>query len=146
MMMGILDKLNDNPALGAAIAVVAVLAVSVEIYHFASVPSKQQIDFAAVRAAAPAYFTTDDGNSTFIDAGTNVAPFDHDGRQAVKAYVYFINGKQVVKYLEQTSGGALQVKKPGGAWIPDSDPKAAVIRDVKDPSGAPLTPVTPPND
>lgn len=144
--MGIREKLNDSPGLGIAIAAVAILAVAFELYHYMSGPSVPKADPAAAQAALPAYFSTDDGASFFADSGSNVAPYDHYGKPAVKAYVYLINGKQVVKYLEQTSGGALQVKKPGGAWIPDSDPRAAAMRAVKDASGAPLTPQAPPND
>jgi hypothetical protein len=150
MTMGIREKLNENPAIAVVIAVVALSVCAFAAYHFLGGPSIPKVDPAVVQASAPAYFTTDDGATTFVDSGSNVAPFDHNGQQAVKAYVYMFNGRQVVAYLEKYSAGAgspLMVKKRGNsAWVVDSDPAAQAIRNVNDASGHPLTPLTPPND
>lgn len=47
------------------------------------------------------YFTVDDGKTYFIAGDDNVPPFDHDGQQAVRAYVFQCGGKQFVGYLER---------------------------------------------
>jgi hypothetical protein len=132
--MGIREKVNEKPGIAVAVvAIIALLAVFL-VYRTFSGPAVPKADPAA-QAAAPAYFTTDDGQTTFTDSSTSVAPFDHDGKQAVKAYMFNVNGKQVVGYLEKYSAGAgspLMVKKPGvgGTWVPDSDPQAQAIRNA----------------
>jgi hypothetical protein len=42
-----------------------------------------------------AYFSDDDGKSWFLDDADNVPPFDHDGKQAVRATIYsYDNGSK----------------------------------------------------
>jgi hypothetical protein len=47
------------------------------------------------------FFTTDDGQTWFSASANNLAPFDHDGKQAVKAWVYQCGSKKFVGYLER---------------------------------------------
>lgn len=65
------------------------------------------------------FFTADDGQTFFTASATNVAPFDHDGKQAVKAIVYECGGKQFVAYMERFTPEARQV------MAYSSTPKAA---------------------
>jgi hypothetical protein len=142
--MGIREKLNQNPGIGIAVVVIVVACVVFEMYHFFLAGNAPAATGPA--GAAPAFFTTDDGATVFSDDSTKAAPFDHNGRQAVRAYVYLINGKQVVEYLEKHSDGQdsnLLVKKPGGKWVDASDPQAAAIKTGKGAGGTELTPLTP---
>jgi hypothetical protein len=49
-----------------------------------------------------AFFTSDDGASWFADEAQRLTPFDHNGRPAVKAYVWRCDGgKPFITYLER---------------------------------------------
>jgi hypothetical protein len=119
------------------------------------------------------FFSDDDGTTWFEDDGTKVAPFDHNGKQAVLAKVFECKtGKPFVGYLmkfsdeartdiieaqttHRAAGGvvsstgpsiiSLLVKKPHDAkWIADSDPKAKVVKTITCPDGSTdVTPVRP---
>jgi hypothetical protein len=47
------------------------------------------------------YYTDDDGKTFFAASSANVPPFDHNGQQAVRAYVFKCGGQQFVGYLER---------------------------------------------
>jgi hypothetical protein len=148
--MGVREKLNEKPGVGIAIVAVVVICVVAETYHFMRSPAVTSSS-AASPAPPSEYFTTDDGATYFDGAGTNVAPFDYNGKEAVRAYVFRINGKQVVGYLEKHIAGAdsgLLVKKPGARtkWIADSAPEAQAIKEVKGTGGADPIRMTPPSD
>jgi hypothetical protein len=55
-----------------------------------------------------AYFTIDDGQTVFTDKITRMAPFQKDGKEAVRAHVFMCGGKQVVGYMERYTPDALQ--------------------------------------
>src|ERR1700722_10524228 len=57
--------------------------------------------------ASKAYYTTDDGQTTFVDDFFKAYPFDHDGKPAYRAYMFQTSdGKRFVGYLERyTSSG-----------------------------------------
>ena len=79
--MGIRETLNKNPGITTgATAGIILLAVGFIIYQLSGggTPS----------VATKAYFTIDDGKTWFSDDINKVPPFDKDGKQAVKAYVY----------------------------------------------------------
>jgi hypothetical protein len=48
-----------------------------------------------------AFFTTDDGKTWFEDDASNVPPYDYNGQQAVRAYVFSYSGGQFVGYMEE---------------------------------------------
>ena len=115
--------------------------------------------------AAEAFYSVDDGQTWFAAAAAEVPPFDHDGRQAVRAYVYrCVGGTAFVNHLERfkpearqaldraagTEGkrpdaaavqraylGGREVKRPGGAkWTSVADFRAAAeVVAVKCPDG-----------
>ena len=109
------------------------------------------------------YFTDDDGATTFADDALKVPPFDHNGKQAVRAHVFKAGGKQFVGHLERYTPEAkkkveelytnkramndptamepimrlgFEVKAPGAKdWVKFSDPKARDITQAKPPGG-----------
>jgi hypothetical protein len=110
------------------------------------------------------YYTEDDGVTYFADDNTKIPPFDHNGKQAVRAYVFQCKGgKPFVQYLERYTPDAktkleanrtkktpdiglleginfegLEVKKakaPADKWIKQSSPAYAQIVQPKCPDG-----------
>ena len=156
--MGVRERLNDNPrvALGVAAAILVVTCAVVAL------------QFSGASTGEPsgsAFFTTDDGQSWFIDDATKLAPFQREGKEAVRAYVFECNGTSFVNHLErftpdgrkaaETAMGAkgteqatsvagqlrlsgAEIKKPGAKqWTPLSDmAKAGPILRPKCPNGA----------
>jgi hypothetical protein len=55
------------------------------------------------------FYTTDDGKTWFRGPPGQPAPFDHDGKPAVKAYVYRCGGTEFVVYLEEFTPDAMRV-------------------------------------
>jgi hypothetical protein len=129
--VGIRETLNKQPAIviGAAIGVI-LLALIFLIY--------QVIGPSGPRLITKAYYTADDGASYFPDDIGLVPPFDHDGKQAVKAYVFKGPGvREFVGYLERYTDDAKKMiesdRARGGAG--PMDPAMATGVEVK----APLT-------
>lgn len=91
------------------------------------------------------YFTTDDGTTCFVASLTKIPPFDHDGKEAVRDFVYSCDegkhrwvaylGKYTAKEKEAIESGRMKaddatmlVKAPGSnEWIPQSSPKFSRI-------------------
>ena len=101
------------------------------------------------------YFSDDDGKTWFSDGVSNLPPYDHNGKQAVRCFVFEHNGQPFVAYLEkysdtlrskiQNSNGATDsdlmfgtlVKRPGDPyWIPTSDPRSQLIIKPRAPDGS----------
>jgi hypothetical protein len=149
--MGLRESINERPGLsvavaGVGVALVAVVAIA-QLHNGHSVPLPQ--------FATQAFYTTDDGATQFPDDINKVAPFDHDGQQAVRAWVFTADGgkHQWVQYLEKYSADAqaqlarqqnaresgivqradpialgIYVKRPGpGKWIRLADAKSSEI-------------------
>ena len=105
--MGIRETLNRNPAIttGGTLLII-VIAVGFIIYS--------SISGGAPKPPTQAYFSTDDGKTYFADDINKIAPFQKDGKEAVKAYVFSCdNGKNpFVAYLERfTPEAKAQVEK-----------------------------------
>jgi hypothetical protein len=47
------------------------------------------------------YFTTDEGQTLFVESNTKIPPFERDGKPAVRAHVFECGGKRVVGYLSR---------------------------------------------
>lgn len=47
------------------------------------------------------YFSVDDGKTYFADDVSKLAPFQHDGKEAVQAYVFRCGGETKVHYLSR---------------------------------------------
>ncbi len=156
--MGIRETLNENPAivLRSTMVVTVIALIFIVWYVF---PTRQ-------RAIVPReFFTDDDGETWFPDNSSLIAPFDHNGKQAVLAKVFRChNGQKFVGYLEKFSdaakarilearttghmkagagaveqgidGGDVLVKKPHAPqWVSSRDPKAIEVETFQCPDG-----------
>jgi len=152
--MGVRERLNDNPRVAVGVAA-AILVVTCTVVA---------LQFSGASTGEPsssAFFTTDDGKTWFVDDATKLAPFQRDGKEAVRAYVFECNGTRFVNHLERFTpdgrkaaeaavgakgtepvAGQLrlsgaEIKKPGAKqWTPLSDmPKAGPILRPKCPNG-----------
>ena len=155
--MGVRERLNDNPRIAVGVAA-AILVVTCTVVA---------LQFSGASTGEPsssAFFTTDDGKTWFVDDATKLAPFQRDGKEAVRAYVFECNGTRFVNHLERFTpdgrkaaeaaiGGkgaeqatpvagqlrlsGAEIKKPGSKhWTPLSDmPKAGPILRPKCPNG-----------
>jgi hypothetical protein len=104
---------------------------------------------------AQAFFTVDDGTTYFTDDAAKRPPFDHDGKPAVRAYVFTdtkAGDRRWVQYLQKFSdeekkqmegkaGGSAfifgLVKKPGAKdWIPAASQAASEIMMPRSQNGA----------
>jgi len=147
--MGIREWLNRNQGLAAgAVLLLVVIALGVSVYHYLA-------NRRAISTKVPdAYFTIDDGKTYFTASTENVPPFDYQGKQAVRAYVFECSGTRFVGYLERYKADARQakiekkatpatqiygreLKRPGEpAWVNSGDQSAvAKIVDVQTPTG-----------
>ena len=159
--MGWRDSLNrQNPKVVLGVTAGVVLLVAILLVRF-----ERNDDGGGARTRpAQAYFTVDDGKNWFLDDASRLPPFDRDGMEASRAYLYRCgeNGKPFVGYLErltpeqkkrvqaareQSAAGrpvaplldtaeGTEVKAPGqGSWIKQSDPRARALMMPKCPDG-----------
>ena len=130
--MGIRETLNKNPAITTgATAAIILIAIGVIIYQITG--------GGAPGIATEAYYTIDDGATWFEDDINKIAPFDKDGKQAYKVYVYKCPGSDpFVSHLERYTA---EGKKAMEAALKSNDPNNPVIMEdvqmtgieVKDP-------------
>jgi hypothetical protein len=94
--VGIRESLNKNPAITTG-ATIAVILAAVGFIVWEVMPPRPP------RVPTQAYFTVDDGATWFPDDINKVAPFDHDGKDAVRCYVYKCSstGTVFAAYLEK---------------------------------------------
>jgi hypothetical protein len=98
--VGIRETLTKNQPLviGIVSVVIIIAIISIVMQASSSNSSKAQV-----------YYTIDDGATLFSDSNMKVAPFEKDGKQAVRAHVFMCGGKKVVGYLSKYTDEALQV-------------------------------------
>src|SRR5580765_361837 len=93
--MDLRASLSGKPIRAIAVAVVLLLiglAIIASQLRSASAPVSQ----------SQAFFTIDDGKTWFADDAAKLPPFDKDGKQAVRAYVFRSDkGKVFVNHLER---------------------------------------------
>jgi hypothetical protein len=142
--MGIRERLNEHQTVSIAASLGVVLLIVIWICVRTSGTSiPKQLNF----------YTTDDGATLFAEDSRKVPPFDHDGQQAVRAFVFTCDDgqHQFVQYLQKYSDEVKQqleasrafgtlanglIKRPGDAkWIPESDPAAQAMTQRKCPDG-----------
>lgn len=161
--MGIREKMSQKPAIGVGIGI-AFLALAVTGLAF-------QARDATVKAPTKALFTTDDGKTWFVGSIDDIPPFDHDGKQAVRAFVFECGGKESVYYVQRYTeparkrilaaqgkgpselagalqaaalSGGLETKRPGDQkWVGVTKREALAITTVKCPDGSPAISIDP---
>ena len=92
--MGLREKLNENPAITTG-ATIAVIVIALIFIVYSVVPA------GVPKGMSQAFFTVDDGANYFVDDVKKRAPFDKDGKTAVRAHVYECGGKKFVAYMER---------------------------------------------
>jgi hypothetical protein len=152
------QSLNENKPL--AVTITALMVVSAVVFILWYTRSSQSNSFATRE-----FFSDDDGTTWFVDDGTKLVPFDHNGKQAVLAKVFQSkDGQMFVGYLEKLSDDVKQrveatraqepghsgmtkadptgfngmmLKKPhAGDWVKSNDPAARDITKVTCPDGS----------
>jgi hypothetical protein len=159
-VVGLRDQINQKPAIAAGVVGgIILLLIGLMIFHFRS-------GNASAISGAQSYYTIDDGKTWFADAWEKVPPFDYDGGQAVRCYLFkTASSGPFVGYLECYSqkvhdnltgtvkspipvdivGGTL-VKRPGEKnWVSQVSAAGQKIMNVKAPNGSaePVEPVSP---
>ena len=118
--MGIRETLEKKQSLSIGVAILVIVGAGVAIVL-------QARDFGSGNAG-DAYFTTDDGQTFFVDDGRKIPPFDEGGKPAVKAHVFECGGKRVVGYLSRYTPEAIaamqEAKKYKGTGKPPPNVKA----------------------
>ena len=96
--LGLRETLNQHPgiATGTAIGVI-VLVLGYIVFGTAG----RGANGGPAPVANRAFYSDDDGAHWFADDVTKVPPFDHNGKQAVRAKVYRCDGKTFVNHMER---------------------------------------------
>jgi hypothetical protein len=118
--VGIREKLNENPAITTGATLVIVL-IAVIFIVWQLIPHNPPI-------ATKDFYTDDDGATYFTDDIKLVPPFDHNGKEAVRARVFQCPGSgKFVGYMEKYSPNAKKqldaaMSKPATQGPPAFDP------------------------
>ena len=113
--MGLRETLNKKPGLAAGLGI-ALLVLGIAFIAL-------QLSLGGPREpSGMAYFSTDDGQTWFVDSADKLPPFQHDGKEAFRAYVFECGGKEFVNHLERytpeakkTMEAALEAERSGKA-------------------------------
>jgi hypothetical protein len=94
--VGLRDTLNRNPSIATGITLAAIVLVVAFIIYSQSQSSPSG------KEPTKAFYTTDEGKHWFVDDIGKLPPFDHDGKEAVRAVLFRCgNGDPFVGYLER---------------------------------------------
>jgi hypothetical protein len=152
--VGIRESLNKNQSI-ATIATIGVLVLAIGLIVWQLMPER-------VPSYVPrGYYSSDDGKTFFIERADKIVPFEHEGKETVRAHVFQCPGQEpFVGYLEKldpkvkakldefysnpANKGKLMpgqfdeeengrlVKKPGGkVWVPETSPSASMVTIIK---------------
>lgn len=102
--MGIRETLNKKPGVAIAVAsTLVVIAIAVMIWANRGVPER----------ISTVYYTDDNGKTWFADDVDKLYPFDRNGKQAYRAYVYQCGSEPpFVHYIARiTDGGRAKIKE-----------------------------------
>ena len=155
--MGIRETLNKKPAFAAgAASLLVIAAVAVLLWANRGVPDR----------LTEVYYSDDEGKTWFADSVDRVYPFDRNGKQAHRAYVYqcgdnppFVsylarltdsarakitelqakpNDPEAAGQIAKLRGTSIEVKRPADAkWVPLFSPAGeAIARHPTCPDGA----------
>jgi hypothetical protein len=155
--MGVREQLRDHPRVAAVVATLLVIAGGSLLYL--------QVAGGTVVSGPPRklFVTVDDGKTFFVAPAEQLPPFQHEGKTALRAYVFTCGGAPFVGYLERYSDRAkalmlegwkaqresgappsmnpemlngIEVKRPGETtWVRHSElARAAAIMNVRCPN------------
>jgi len=149
--LGIRETINRNSVVSTSVIVCAIIVCIIVVV----------IELRGNNGKPPAecYYTTDDGKTWFVDSSTKLPPFDHDGAQAVRCYVFRGNNGKFAGLLEKYSDDVrdrlaraaqqvppvplrdpppVLVKRPGEkAWENSSgNQEAMILMHISGPDGA----------
>lgn len=98
--MSLREKISGKPIVGISVTALFILTAAA-ILASTYWPEKQA-------DLSKAFYSDDDGQTWFVDSATKVAPFDHNGKQAVVAHVYTYDngGKSFCAYLAKFTPAA----------------------------------------
>ena len=152
--LGTRDLLQKHPRLAIGAVTVAIVCAAVFCVYAVTNPNT---------VGHKAWFTDDDGKTWFADDSSKLAPFDHDGKQAVLCVVYSCDGGKTkfVSYMMRVSPEGqqaiqdvmkkraagdknaglvsipMQVKAPGdGEWVGEESPAGRVLITPHSPDGS----------
>jgi hypothetical protein len=142
--MGVREAISERPKIAGGVALAFVVgAVVFVVFQLLGLRPGPELGGDPERA----FFTIDDGKTWFVDDATQLAPFQHNGKEAVRAYVVDCNGKKFVSHLERYTAEGRQatirlrevVKKgpPPGALVAAAQQRG---REVKRPGDTNWTP------
>jgi hypothetical protein len=153
--LGIRETINRHSALSTTVVVLlmigGVVAIGMELRRDDGKPPAKN------------FFTDDDGQTWFSDSASLLPPFDHNGRKAVRCYVFSGKNGNFVGLMEKYSDDTLKqlakrdpniplrdsppamVKKPGEKqWQNISDDQeAAILMHITGPDGSDVERVMP---
>ena len=143
--MGIRETLNKNSALTTG-GTIAIILLALAVVAWEMKPK-------TVKIVNGYFFSTDDGQTWYVDEMTNNPPYQHDGQEAVLAHIYDCGGKDFCLFLEKLTpdmkatmedpnhgdvnidAGSL-VKKPGDKdWVGKTTKDGRAIMQLKCPDG-----------
>jgi hypothetical protein len=130
---------------GGIVVALAAGAVAFAVFQMLDLRAAPDIAGAPERA----FFTVDDGKTWFVDDASQLAPFQHNGKEAVRAYVVECNGKKFVNHLERYTADGKQATIRLREVVKKSPPPGALVaaaqqrgREVKRPGDAKWTPTS----
>lgn len=117
--MGLREKMNENPQVTTGVTIgIIVLALALIVW--------QLWPAAPIQPLTQAYYTVDDGKSYFVDDIERVPPFQHEGKEAVRAHVMVCGekGTPFVGWMEKFTPEAKKkldelYEKTGGKRPPE---------------------------
>lgn len=141
--MSVIENLRDKKGLSVGLS--AGMVVIAILIAYMSLKSNIPGD------VKKAFYSVDDGDTYFVDDLNKAYPFDHNGKQAYRAYVFRGNqdGKKFVGFLERMNdaGRAKMVElaaQPHDKAEPDIARLLATCTEVKKPHDTQWAPVNSP--
>ena len=133
--MTLRDKLRQNSK--AVIIIFSVLIVTCGIYLLVQLFSNTDDS----RIIGKAFFTVDDGKTTFVASADNMPPFDQDGQTAIRAIVFscdagktrFIGYVQRLTPLGKEKMTAIRERQKKSKTFPSLDPELSANIEIKRP-------------
>jgi len=127
--MGIRETLNQNPGITTAgTAGIILVALGFIVY--------QLMGSGSPKIQTESYYTIDDGKTWFADDINKVAPFIHQGKEAVRIFIFSCDGGKTkfVPYLQKYSDEAkkkLEASREGANARPNFPPDFVLQEEIQ---------------